>query len=148
MKIPPLLLVLLLGALMYVISLFTPSVVVHPVLRFTAAAVIFITGSGISLSGVLAFRRSKTSVNPLSPDKASSLVETGIYRISRNPMYVGFLMMLLAWSIALANLYTLPACVVFFWYINRFQIPEEERALKAMFQQSYTAYTRRVRRWL
>lgn len=105
-------------------------------------------GMLVALAGVASFRRHKTTVNPLTPEQSSALVTTGIYRFSRNPMYLGFLLVLAAWGVFLANglsLLGLPACVA---YMNHFQIQPEERALGQRFGPAYASYSSRVGRWL
>jgi protein-S-isoprenylcysteine O-methyltransferase Ste14 len=105
-------------------------------------------GVMVAVAGVVAFRRSKTTVNPLTPDQSSSLVTTGIYHFSRNPMYLGFLLILAGWSVWLANWAAalfLPAFVV---YMNKFQIEPEERVLKEKFGPQFAGYAKGVRRWL
>lgn len=102
----------------------------------------------VAVAGVVAFRRSKTTVNPLTPDQSSSLVTTGIYHFSRNPMYLGFLLILAGWSVWLANWVAallLPAFVV---YMNKFQIEPEERVLQEKFAPQFASYAKGVRRWL
>lgn len=115
----------------------------------TALAVFLaLAGFGIDLVGLLAFRRQRTTVNPLSPHAASELVCTGIYRFSRNPMYLGQLVFLAAWAVWLDNpvaLIGLPACAA---YLTRFQILPEERILAEKFGEAYADYRRRVRRWI
>ncbi len=88
-------------------------------------------------------------MNPTKPDQASVLITAGIYGISRNPMYLGFLALLIGWSLYLANAVALILVPIgFVAYMNRFQIAAEERALKALFGDEYVSYARRVRRWL
>ena len=72
---------------------------------------------------------------------------TRIYRLSRNPMYLGFLLVLAAWAVLLANVLVLLPVVAFVIYMNRFQITPEERALAVMFGTEFNAYKRRVRKW-
>jgi len=103
----------------------------------------FVTG----ISGVVTFRRAKTTTNPMKPD-ASSLVTWGIYAISRNPMYLGGLIMLLGWAIFLSNGLAFGFLPIYILYINRFQIAPEERVLTSLFGQTYVAYQMRARRWL
>ncbi|MEO0364159.1 MAG: methyltransferase [Pseudomonadota bacterium] len=99
MHVPPPLIALVLGALMKTIAWVTPDLVItHPLLRPTAF-VLILTGIGVAATGVAQFRLNKTTVNPLQPEKASTLVTSGIYRITRNPMYLGLLSFLLAWSL-------------------------------------------------
>lgn len=87
-------------------------------------------------------------MNPLKPDTSSALVRSGVYNLTRNPMYLGFLMLLIGWGIYLSNavalLFVPP---MFLMYMNRFQIEPEERALTSRFGQEFIEYTTRVRRW-
>jgi len=106
--------------------------------------------AGFAIIGVamLSFLMENTTVNPMKPSSASRLVTSGIYGYSRNPMYLGMLLILVAWALYLANVLTflfLPACIL---YMNRFQIQPEERALRARFEQEYLKYVDRVHRWI
>lgn len=98
-------------------------------------------------SAVLAFVRRHTTVNPLTPQRSSVLVVSGFYRVSRNPMYLGMLCLLLAWTWWLQQWPALLGPLLFVLWLNRFQIAPEERALLALFGEDYAAYCRRVRRW-
>jgi len=98
--------------------------------------------------GIASFRRAGTTVNPMKPDSASSLVVSGIYRLTRNPMYLGFLLVLIGWAIFLSNALAFLFLPAFILYMNRFQIEPEEKALTSLFGQQFVAYTSRVRRWL
>ena len=100
------------------------------------------------LAGVLAFRKAMTTVNPLNPDATSTMVISGIYRFSRNPMYVGLLLVLTAWAIYLSNAPAFLFLPVFVACMTRLQIIPEERALAAKFGDEFAAYKRSVRRWL
>ena len=148
-RLPPLALTILLAAAMWGAAAAWPrwSIDWSP-LRGLAAAV-GAAGAVICLLGVWSFRRAGTTVNPTRPDGASALVARGIYRYSRNPMYLGFLLWLVAWGLWLAHLAALalgPALLAL--YLDRFQIGPEERALEAKFGADYRAYKRQVRRWL
>jgi protein-S-isoprenylcysteine O-methyltransferase Ste14 len=105
-------------------------------------------GACISLMAVISFRRARTTVNPLRPGTASTLVTGGIYRHTRNPMYLGLSIILLGWAVYLANAPALLLLPGFVLYIYRFQIVPEERTLAALFGAEYQAYRTRVRRWL
>jgi protein-S-isoprenylcysteine O-methyltransferase Ste14 len=98
--------------------------------------------------GAASFRRARTTVNPLKPESASSLVASGVYRVSRNPMYVGLCLVLLGWAVMLSNVLAYAIVPVFVLYMNRFQIGPEEAALERVFGADYVAYRARVRRWL
>lgn len=116
--------------------------------RLGAAVMLAALGVGIALSGVILFRQSRTTINPTRPSATTALVTGGIYRRTRNPMYVGLLLVLLGWAAYLANPLALVPIPLFVLYIGRFQIRPEERALAARFGEDYAAYCARVRRWL
>ncbi len=147
-RIPPLLLVLIVAAAMWGMSTLGSSVPLDDTVRRVAAGVIFVIGILFPVAGVMAFRSAKTTVDPRTPEASSALVCSGIYRYSRNPMYVGFAFWLLAWGIFLGPGLGLLGVVFFVLYMNRFQIAPEERALRALFGDEFRAYEQRVRRWL
>lgn len=147
LKVPPLALVVLFGALMWLVSASSGFAIPLP-WRSTLAILCCSVGSAIVLAGVVAFHRAKTTVNPLTPEAASTMVIGGIYRFSRNPMYLGFLFILTGWAIYLSNVLAFTFLPLFVWYMNRFQILPEECALSEKFPQDFTAYTSSVRRWL
>jgi protein-S-isoprenylcysteine O-methyltransferase Ste14 len=147
LKIPPVALVCLFSALMWLVSAYSDFTVALPS-RSAFALPVFTAGLAIALAGVFAFRRAKTTVHPVKLEATTAMVTSGIYRFSRNPMYLGFLFVLAGWAIYLSNLLAFAFLPLFVWYINRFQIVPEERALAAKFSDAFTAYTRSVRRWL
>ena len=99
-------------------------------------------------SGLIAFRKSKTTVNPLTPENASSLVIVGIYRVTRNPMYLGMLLILSAWGLFLGKAITFLVLPVFVTFINKFKIIPKEGALGRLFGQVFLDYLSAVRRWI
>ncbi|HXD41275.1 MAG TPA: isoprenylcysteine carboxylmethyltransferase family protein [Ramlibacter sp.] len=117
-------------------------------MRAPAAVLIALAGVVLAASGIAAFRRARTTINPHKPGEATALVSSGPYRFTRNPMYAGLLLVLLAWAVFLSSLLALLGPVVFVLYINRFQIAPEERTLQSLFGNEYAAYKSRVRRWL
>lgn len=148
-RIPPPVIALFCALLMYGIARITPIVEIAGSLRVIGTVVLLLAGAAIAAAGGIAFRRAKTTVNPLTPEKASALVSGGIYRFTRNPMYLGFALLLVAWALYLGSpaalLVGLPA---FVGYLNRFQIAPEERALEKLFGAEFTGYRQQVRRWL
>ena len=147
LRVPPPIVALLVAVAMWgVVFLVPPSSA--PSLRVAVALVLAIVAVAFSVSGVLAFRRAKTTKNPMKPQAASSLVVTGIYKVTRNPMYVGVSFLLLAWAVFLWSAWALVGPLVFIAYISRFQIAPEERVLATLFGAEYSAYKARVRRWL
>ena len=116
--------------------------------RALIAAAFFVVSLVIGLPAVLGFRRAKTTVNPLKPEASTALVTGGIYRWTRNPMYLAMLLLLLAWACIVSNWAALAMLPLFVAYLNRFQIGPEERALQARFGAEFESYRRKVRRWL
>jgi len=147
-KIPPPIVAILFG---YIMWLGSGGILTHEnmsVIRLILASTTFISGMFFYLSGVIALRKAKTTVNPLKPESASSLVASGIYKISRNPIYVGFALSLIAWMFWLQSLWSFFGVVAFIIYIDRFQIAPEERAMHALFVYAFGNYKKQVRRWL
>jgi len=147
-KIPPLLVAALLAVSMWLISLATPEIMMSTNVRHSVSVIVLAIGIFFCAAGVISFGLAKTTVDPRRPATASALVSSGIYRVSRNPMYVGFAFSLLAWGIWLASAWSLAGVVAFILYINRFQIAPEERALMEIFGIEFASYKSRVRRWL
>jgi len=147
-KIPPPVVGLLVAAAMWGISSLGPQFSVAPEPRFAAAAILVVAGVAFDLLGLVAFRASRTSINPLRPERASALVTRGVYRVTRNPMYVGMGFLLLAWAVYLSALLPFAGPALFVLYITRFQIQPEERVLMSIFGAEFSAYAARVRRWL
>jgi protein-S-isoprenylcysteine O-methyltransferase Ste14 len=148
LKIPPPAVTVLVAGMMWGISLITPSLDAPGLIRVAVAVALGLAGFGIGIAGVIAFRRARTTVNPLKPETTSALVTSGIFRLTLNPMYVGLVFMLAAWAVYLSNVWTLAGPVIFALYINRFQIAPEERAMAALFGATYADYQSAVRRWL
>ena len=148
LKIPPPAIALIIALLMWLTSFLFGSIPIPLGYRLSALFVLLVIGQGISIYGIVLFRQTKTTINPLRPDTTSALVTSGIYRFTRNPMYLGLLLTLVGWAAFLASP---PALVFLFLYvvfINRFQIDPEERMLSSLFGTDYVAYKTRVRRWL
>lgn len=148
LAIPPAALVALTAVVMWTLSLAAPALYV----AFPASPVFWVgpalLGTVTCLAGVASFRAKKTTVNPMKPRSTSSLVVSGIYRYSRNPMYLGFLLILLGWAAFLSNVSAFLVLPAFVMYMNRFQIDPEERALDSLFGDAYAEYRTAVRRWL
>lgn len=148
LKIPPGIVVVVIAALMWLASTSFPTLSFRlPANRGVALAfvVLGLTTAGL---GVIAFRRARTTVNPLKPGAASSLVTIGVYRWTRNPMYLGMLLALTGCAFSLSNALAFLFLPVFVLYLTRFQIHPEERALTSRFGEEFAAYQSKVRRWL
>lgn len=147
-KVPPPLVALIFAVAMWCLSLYTPTIEVSSSAQSILIALLFLLGALFSVSGVVSFRMAKTTVNPLKPESSTSLVISGVYTITRNPMYVGFVLFLLAWSAYLASFWAMGFALLYAIYIQRFQILPEERAMESLFAQEFIDYKSRVRRWL
>ncbi|KXO06912.1 MULTISPECIES: isoprenylcysteine carboxylmethyltransferase family protein [Marinobacter] len=148
LKVPPVILTLLFGAAMWAVSRVLPSGYFAFPGKVLLFAVVLIAGIVIALMGVLAFRRAGTTVDPRTPHKTNSLVVNGVYRHTRNPMYVGFLMILAAWWLYLGSVFAALLLPLYVLYMNRFQIKPEERHMRDLFGDQFNQYAERVRRWL
>jgi protein-S-isoprenylcysteine O-methyltransferase Ste14 len=147
LKVPPVAVGLIVAALMWSIARCGPRMAAGGTARGVVALLLLAAGLGVAIAGVLHFRRARTTVNPLRPEQASSMVTTGVYRWSRNPMYLGMLLVLAAWAAWLGSLLALAGLPLFVAYMARFQIVPEERALAARFPDEFARYARSVRRW-
>lgn len=147
-KIPPPVVGLLLAAAMWAAADAGPQFSLPPQIRYTVVSMLIATGLTFDLLGLIAFRRSRTTINPLRPERTSALVTQGIYRITRNPMYVGMALLLLAWAVYLSALLPFAGVPLFMSYITRFQIRPEERMMEKLFGAEFLGYAARVRRWL
>jgi protein-S-isoprenylcysteine O-methyltransferase Ste14 len=132
-KIPPPLLVLIIALSMYGASQILPLFAMNRAVGLIASLAAMLIGLSFMFSAFNSFKRANTTINPLDPGEASSLVSSGIFKISRNPMYVGMTFLLLSWSLFLSSPYTFIGALIFILYINRFQIQPEERALTTLF---------------
>lgn len=147
-KLPPLLVCAVFGLLMWLIAESTARIELSRAVQIVATTVVTLIAAFFAIAGVVSFRRARTTVDPRKPDTASSLVTSGIYRITRNPMYVGFAILLLAWAINLASAWSLFGVAGFVYFIDRLQVAPEERALTVLFGAEFNEYKAKVRRWL
>jgi protein-S-isoprenylcysteine O-methyltransferase Ste14 len=148
LKVPPPIVALLVAFAMGCVSRNADASAVPELVRVPLAIALAAIGTAFDVSGLVAFRRARTTINPMKPRSTSALVDSGIYRVTRNPMYVGLVFILFGWAAFLGSWWALPGPFVFAAYIRRFQIAPEEQALAALFGADYRAYTARVRRWL
>ncbi|UTV30128.1 methyltransferase family protein [Photobacterium atrarenae] len=147
LKVPPVAIMGIVAGLMWGVSRALPEMQNLASVGNYLALVCFVLGVLIPLLGVRAFRQAQTTVNPLAPQQARVLVQTGVYARTRNPMYLGFLLLLMGWGFLLQSGYALILCAGFVTYMNRFQIQPEEQTLRQLFPESYPAYQHKVRRW-
>lgn len=112
------------------------------------AIFLFVFGITIAALAAREFKKAKTTINPLKLDAASSLVISGPFSWTRNPMYLGLTFVLFAWCLFLANAIGFLVMPLFALYITRFQIRPEERVMRALFEKEFEQYCQRVPRWL
>lgn len=148
LRIPPPVVAAIVAALMWWAASFLSAIEMASAPRLSAALALALLGLGFDIAGLVSFRRARTTVNPMRPEVTSALVTAGVYRLTRNPMYLGLFLVLVAWAVFLSSFWLLAGPLVFLLYMNRFQIAPEERVLSAAFPDDYAAYSSRVRRWL
>jgi len=148
LKIPPVLITSLFALLMWLVSRLTPAIPMSQALKIIFLLVFAGLAAYVGLAAVAAFKKANTTVNPLTPESISSLVVTGIFKRTRNPMYLALMLALTGWGLYLANIFSLLVAVCFVLYMNRFQIQPEERALEEIFGAQFTDYKNQVRRWI
>jgi protein-S-isoprenylcysteine O-methyltransferase Ste14 len=118
------------------------------VVQVVAACAAFLLAGIFAFPAVRAFRRAGTTVDPVQVDRASAVVTGGIYRVTRNPMYVGLTLLLVAWALWLGGWRVWLGPVALLLWLDRFQIRPEEKAMEARFGEEYLRYKAQVRRWL
>ena len=147
-RLPPLAVAPLAALIAWLAARAAPSLAFDFPGRAALALLLVAAAVSVGLAGIIEFRRARTTVNPLQPERASALVTGGIYRHTRNPMYLAVATMLLAWGLWLGNALGPLGAVLFVAWMDRLQIPPEERALAALFGEEFERYRRKVRRWL
>ncbi len=148
LKINPPLQMLISLILIYIIASILPVSVTLLEYKWSLGGVCLTIGLFFNVAGGIFFRSEQTTGNPNKPETTSSLVTSGVYRFTRNPMYVGLLFLLLAWAIYLGSFFSMLVIPLFQQYMTRFQIIPEERALEALFTDQFPHYCSQVRRWL
>ena len=148
LRVPPVALFLLIAVLMWAAATSLPSWRIMLPGRAWITVLLLLTAGAVGIAGVRAFGHARTTVDPLQPGKASALVTSGIYRRTRNPMYVALAIALLAWTVWLGHPLALLGIAAFVAWMNRLQIAAEERALRALFGAEFERYCREVPRWL
>lgn len=146
LKIPPVVQLLAAGVLIYASRYLwqLPS----NMLVFCIGLGLVAVGIFIAFMGVLTFRQHQTTVDPRTPNKASQLVDSGVYQYTRNPMYLGMLCVLIGWSAILFSPLGLLVCIGFVFAMNQLQIKPEEGILGELFGEPYQQYCQNVRRWV
>lgn len=112
------------------------------------SVVLVLLGLGIAITALIQFKQHQTTFDPLHPNKASALVCSGIFSLTRNPMYLGLLLLLLSVVCYFGNINGVIVVILFVLYITQFQIKPEERALEDVFGDEFLRYKKTTRRWL
>lgn len=147
-KIPPPIVMVLLGIAAWAAARLLPVFTYDLPFRAFAAGTLAFVGLALNVVPKLAFREAGTTANPLQPASTTRLVTSGLYRYTRNPMYLGHSIVLLAWALYLHNLLVFLSVPMFMLYVTWFQIRPEERLLSERFPDAYAAYRTQVPRWL
>ena len=147
LKLPPAIVFLIFSLLMYVVSRFLPFGDFEFYGRVYLILVLLGMAVLIAIISLFQFFSSKTTIDPRTPFKTTKLVTGGIYKFTRNPMYLAILLVLLAWGLWLGNAFNTLLAAVFVGYMNKFQIKPEEEALATIFGKEFQQYCVLVRRW-
>lgn len=148
LKIPPVVQVVIVAVAMWLTALLLPSATISFSPIKWLGGFLCVAGVASALCGVFAFKKANTTVDPRSPNKTTSLVIQGIYKYSRNPMYLGFLFFLIGLSFILGNFASVVLLPMFVLFMNRYQIMPEENFMQEKFGAEFELYKRRVRRWI
>lgn len=148
LRIPPPLVALLSILLMWYVQGFYPLSWLTSAWVLPLSIVLALVGIAIAAAGAAAFRRAHTTINPLHPEQTSQLVTGGIYQYTRNPMYLGLALVLLAIALYMADVSAFLGVALFVRFIGRYQIEPEERILLQKFGDEFAAYQDQVGRWL
>ena len=148
LKIPPALQAFIFGLSMWIIDKYFTIGNFTFIGQKITAKIIFFVGILITFLAILSFKKAKTTSDPTNPSKATSLVTNGIYKYSRNPMYLTIVIVLFSWMIALGNVFNVIILFIFVYYITTYQIKPEEEALTKLFGEDYRLYCKKVRRWI
>ena len=148
LRIPPRLVAVAIALGMWAVSFLEPRFDLPQSHHWATALIGAVGGAAITFAGAATLRAAKTTLLPMQPQRTTSLVTSGIFGWTRNPMYLGLATALVGWAAFLSAAWPLLGPILFVLYVNRFQIRPEERVLAALFGSEFESYTHRVRRWL
>jgi len=109
---------------------------------------ILLFGVAIAILSTILFKKDKTTVNPIQPEETTSLVTTSIFSFTRNPMYLGLFLFVSSTIFFFGSWFGIIILMFFVWYITKFQIVPEEKAMEKLFGNKYNEYRKNVRRWI
>lgn len=147
-RIPPPILAVVVGLLMAWLAQYGNTLAIGPAIKYTLVGCFILVGLALEATGLWIFFRGKTTINPLTPEASQTLMCSGVYRLTRNPMYLGLTCQLFAWACYLAVPSTLFGVGFYIALITWLQILPEEQALGRLFGQRYLSYCAQVRRWI
>ena len=148
LKIPPPIIALVCAALMWILGRSFTGLDFNFLNRKLVSALLLLVGLSIDIFALFKFRQKQTTINPMKPDMSTELVITGIYKHSRNPMYLGLVFILCSWVMFLGNAASIILLPAFVLYITKFQISPEEKIMQEKFSESFSEYKQKVRRWI
>ena len=147
-KVPPPIWMILAGFIMWLVARSPFGYRVEVPYTAEAGTVLIVIGIVVIALGIAQFNKLQTTVNPLDLTESTRLATAGIYRFSRNPMYLGMALILIGWALHLDSPSNVIVLGAFITIMTQWQIKPEEAALRGIFGEEYEAYCRRVRRWL
>ena len=149
LKIPPPIVALIGILLIFLSKDYILILYLHPHLQNTLSLLFLIIGFVIIFLATKEFKKSETTVNPMKPETSTRLVTSGVFKYTRNPMYLGLASILLASCFYFSSLLGIIVYVpLFIFYITVFQIIPEEESMKTIFNDEYLDYCSKVRRWI
>ena len=148
LKVPPDVVWVLVAGLMWLASRYTPQLSLPSLVRVGVPGLLTVVGVWLMVRARMLLDESNTTWRPMTPRQAKAVVRTGVYHLSRNPIYLGMLAVLVGWAVLLSSPAALAVSAVFVLYLDRFQIEPEERALSDVLGREYLDYLARVRRWI
>jgi len=148
LKIPPPVQLIICASLMFALSYYLPQLYFSRVISNAVIVILIVLASLLGALALYDFRKHQTTYHPHTPEKTSTVVNTGVYAYSRNPMYLSLVLILIALALYLSNFSCFSVLLFFIWYNTRFQILPEERVLAEIFPKEYPVYKETVRRWL
>lgn len=147
-KIPPLIYVALFSFAAYLLSIYAPWYRIKTPYLTAVGLTVGMLGLAIAVTAAVQFKINNTTLSPLNPKRATTFVARGLFCFSRNPMYLGMLLMLTGWVLVLGGLSGVIVVPLFVAVMTKWQILPEERALQESFGKQFSDYKNEVRRWL
>ena len=145
-KIPPPILALIMIAIIYLSSFIVETFTFS--YQTVLSVLVVVVGLGCALPSFRLFAKNKTTISPFTPSETTALVTAGMYRYSRNPMYLGLVLLNIAATIFFGTWFGIIIAATFIFLLNLLQIIPEEEALLDIFGEEYIEYKKKVRRWI